>query len=113
MPPDADYLFGVYSQFETRVPEANEARAMDDALKKYARLNTLAMACLEPGGLLLTCSCSQHVSERDFLRVLTDAGHRLRCGVEVHAVWGQGPDHPFAAVASEGRYLKAALVSLA
>lgn len=85
---------------------------MEDALKKYARLNTLALACLEPGGLLLTCSCSQHVSERDFLRVLTDAGHRLRRGVEVHGVWGQGPDHPFAAVAPEGRYLKAALVSL-
>jgi 23S rRNA (cytosine1962-C5)-methyltransferase len=86
---------------------------LDDAVKKYARLNTLAMACLDPGGLLLTCSCSQHVSERDFLRLLTDAGHRLRRGVEVHGVWGQAPDHPFSAVAPEGRYLKAALISLA
>ncbi|MEZ4267806.1 MAG: class I SAM-dependent rRNA methyltransferase [Myxococcota bacterium] len=83
-----------------------------DAIAKYARLNTLAMAALAPGGLLLTCSCSQHVSEPDFLRMLTDAGHRLRRTVHVHAVWGQAPDHPFSVVAPEGRYLKAALVSL-
>ncbi|MCB9728060.1 MAG: class I SAM-dependent rRNA methyltransferase [Deltaproteobacteria bacterium] len=83
-----------------------------DAIAKYARLNTLAMAALAPGGLLLTCSCSQHVSEPEFLRMLTDAGHRLRRTVHVHAVWGQAPDHPFSVVAPEGRYLKAALVSL-
>lgn len=83
-----------------------------DAIAKYARLNTLAMATLAPGGLLLTCSCSQHVSEPDFLRMLTDAGHRLRRTVHVHAVWGQAPDHPFSVVAPEGRYLKAAMVSL-
>lgn len=85
---------------------------LDDALKKYARLNTLALSLLEPGGLLLTCSCSQHVSEDAFLRVLNDAGHRLRRAVRVHAVWGQGVDHPYAAVAPEGRYLTAALVSV-
>ena len=85
---------------------------LDDALKKIARLNTLAMACLEPGGLLLTCTCSQHVSREAFLRALTDSGHRLRRAVDVHAVWGQAPDHPFSAVAIEGRYLDAVLLSL-
>lgn len=85
---------------------------VDDAVKKYARLNTLAMSVLSPGGLLLTCSCSQHISRDAFVRMLTDAGHRLRRSVNVHALWGQGVDHPFGAVAQEGDYLKAALVSL-
>ncbi len=85
---------------------------LDDALKKYARLNTLALSLLEPGGLLLTCSCSQHVSDDAFLRVLNDAGHRLRRATRVHGIWGQAPDHPYVAVAPEGRYLTAALVSV-
>ncbi|MDP6942994.1 MAG: class I SAM-dependent rRNA methyltransferase [Myxococcota bacterium] len=85
---------------------------LKDAQKKLARLNTLALASLEPGGLMLTCTGSPHVSEEAFMRVLTDAGHRLRRGVHVHGVWGQAPDHPFAAVAPEGWALTAALVSL-
>ena len=82
-----------------------------EALKKYARLNTLAMRVLEPGGLMLTCSCRQHVSDADFLRMLTDAGHRGRHSVQIHEVWTQGADHPFSAVAPEGRYLTAVLLS--
>ena len=83
-----------------------------DALKKYVRLNTLALSVLADDGMLLSSSCSEHVSEKDFLRVLNEAGHRLRKNVVVHAMWGQAPDHPFSAVAPEGRYLKAALISL-
>ena len=83
-----------------------------DALKKLARLNTLAMASLTPGGLLLTCTGSPHISDEAFVRVLTDAGHRLRRGVHIHEMWGQSADHPFAAVAPEGRTLTAALISL-
>jgi 23S rRNA (cytosine1962-C5)-methyltransferase len=94
-------------------PKFAQGRArLDDALKKYARLNTLAMETLTEDGLMLTCSCSQHVSTDAFLRMLTDAGHRVRKAVHVHQVWGQGLDHPYVAVAPEGRYLKAALISL-
>ena len=85
---------------------------LDDAIKKYTRLNTLALGALAPGGLLLTCSCSQHISESAFMRLLTDAGHRLRRGVQIHGIWGQPEDHPHLAVAPEGRYLKVALVGL-
>ena len=93
-------------------PFARGRAHVKDALKKLARLNSLALASLAPGGLLLTCTGSQHISDDAFLRVLTDAGHRLRRGVHVHGVWGQAADHPFAAVAEEGRSLSVALVSL-
>jgi len=86
---------------------------LEDALQKYARLNTLAMATLAPGGLLLTCSCSGHVGDDEFGRMLTESGHRLRRSVRVLERWGQPGDHPTLSVAPEGRYLKAWLVALA
>lgn len=84
---------------------------LDEALDKYVRLNTLALSRLAEGGLLLSCTCSQHVSSDAFLRVLTEAAHRLRRPLRVHALWGQAPDHPWLSVAPEGSYLHAALVS--
>lgn len=85
---------------------------IEDALQKYARINALAMASVAPGGLLLTCSCSRHVSPEEFGRMLTDAGHRLRRSVRLLEMWGQPSDHPTLTVAPEGRYLKAWLVAL-
>jgi 23S rRNA (cytosine1962-C5)-methyltransferase len=85
---------------------------LEDALQKYARLNTLAMATLSEGGLLLTNSCSGHVGEDEFGRMLTESGHRLRKSVRVLERWGQPADHPTLSVAPEGRYLKSWLVSI-
>jgi len=84
----------------------------DDGLKKYARLNHLALSMLKPGGVLLTCSCSEHVNRDDFLRVLTEAAHRMRKSIRVHRVLGQADDHPYVSVAPQSDYLKAFLVTL-
>ena len=40
------------------------------ALRKYGQLNKLAMKCLEPGGILFSCSCSHHVKRDDFIKLL-------------------------------------------
>ncbi len=94
-------------------PKFAQSRAhLDDALQKYARLNALAIGAVAPGGLLLSCSCSRHVSEEDFGRMLTDAGHRLRRPVQILEQWGQPADHPSLSVAPEGRYLKAWLIAV-
>ena len=85
---------------------------VDEALKKYARINTLAMGALAPGGMMLTCSCSRHVSEDAFARMLTESGHRLRKTVQVFSQWSQPVDHPILSVAPEGRYLKAFLIGV-
>lgn len=110
-----DVLAGTsrYSRIVCDPPKFVRSRAhLDDGLKKYIKVNTLAMDALAPGGLLLTCSCSGHVDKTSFLRVLTEAGHRLRKQVTVHAVWGAGADHPIVSVAPQTEYLKAALVSV-
>ena len=94
-------------------PKLARARGhVNDAIKKYARINTLALNALEPGGLLLTCSCSQHISDEVFLRMLTDAGHRLRRAVHVLDRWSQAPDHPFVSAVPEGADLTAMLVTV-
>jgi len=91
---------------------ARSRKHLRDAMKKYARLNTLALAALEPGGLMLTCSCSGMVSREDFVRMLTDSAHRMRKTIAIHEVWGAAPDHPWPSVANEAEYLKAVLVSV-
>ena len=94
-------------------PKLARARGhVNDAIKKYARINTLALNALETGGLLLTCSCSQHISDDAFTRMLTDAGHRLRRAVHVLERWGQAPDHPYLSAVPEGAYLTATLVAV-
>ena len=85
---------------------AKSKRALPTALRGYKELNLRALKMLNPGGLLVTCSCSHHVSQQDFLEMLhnaaTDARRRLRL-VEVR---GQGKDHPVIAGIPETAYLK-------
>ena len=45
---------------------ARSRKSVDDALRAYHRLNRPAVELLEPGGILVTCSCSGHVSAKTF-----------------------------------------------
>lgn len=76
------------------------------ALRAYAKLNTQALRCTQPGGLLATASCTSQVSPEDFRAVLGEAA--LSAGVRVQVVHdaGHAPDHPVPATFPEGRYLK-------
>jgi 23S rRNA (cytosine1962-C5)-methyltransferase len=89
------------------------ARARKDlapALKGYRRLNALALGTVADGGLLMTCSCSQHVGESDFERMLAGAAQDARRRVQVLEVRSMGADHPLPPGFPEGRYLKCLLV---
>ncbi len=83
---------------------AKEASQIDGALEAYARLTILALAVLEPGGLLVQASCSSRVSADDFFgrvhRAVADGGRSL---VDQHRT-GHPVDHP--ATFPEGHYLK-------
>lgn len=85
---------------------ARSRTAVGDALMAYHRLNRTAVDLLEPGGILVTCSCSGHVSREDFLHML--AGVSQRCGREIQVLEQRGaaPDHPTSAACLEGEYLK-------
>jgi 23S rRNA (cytosine1962-C5)-methyltransferase len=75
--------------------------------RKYFDLNVLAMGLVEPGGLLLTCSCSGLLSAEEFLILLRAAARKAGRSAQVLAVTGASPDHPVGLDALEGAYLKA------
>lgn len=75
--------------------------------RKYFDLNVLAMGLVEPGGLLLTCSCSGLLSAEEFVILLRAAARKAGRSAQVLAVTGASPDHPVALDALEGAYLKA------
>lgn len=77
------------------------------ALNKYVALNRLAMEITEPGGLLLTCSCSGLVSEEQFIEAIKRAAFHCGRTAQILQLSGAGYDHPFIAQAPESRYLKA------
>jgi 23S rRNA (cytosine1962-C5)-methyltransferase len=83
---------------------------VEDALRRYADLNRLALEKTRPGAVLLTCSCSGAVSEARFLRVIEDAAAAAGRDARALGVFGAGPDHPVAIECPETRYLKAVLL---
>ncbi len=83
---------------------------VDDALRKYHDLNRLACAVTQPGGFLLTCSCSGLVSRDAFTRTVLDATRRAGRRVQIVASSGAGGDHPIAPECPESEYLKTLLV---
>ncbi len=75
--------------------------------RKYFDLNVLAMNLVEPGGLLLTCSCSGLLSSEEFLILLRAAARRAGRSARVLKVTGASSDHPVGLDALQGAYLKA------
>lgn len=87
--------------------QTRDREAVDFALKRYLDMNRLALQAVEPGGMLLTCSCTGLVSEEAFLDMLRRASWQAGRTVQVLRIAGAAPDHPFLAHVPEGRYLKA------
>jgi 23S rRNA (cytosine1962-C5)-methyltransferase len=89
---------------------AHAARQLDRARTTYRLWNSQAMALCQPGGLLLSCSCSGAMQPADFLRTLALAAADAGRSVSLLALGEQAPDHPTPAAFQEGRYLKAAFL---
>jgi 23S rRNA (cytosine1962-C5)-methyltransferase len=85
---------------------ARSRGALDDALRAYHKLNRLAIDVLEPGGILVTCSCSGHVSREDFLYMLLGVAEQSRRDIQVLEMRGAAPDHPLSVTCLESEYLK-------
>jgi 23S rRNA (cytosine1962-C5)-methyltransferase len=89
---------------------AHSVKHLERARKAYRHWNAQALRLVEPGGVLVSCSCSAAMQPGDFVRTLAlssaDAGREtslLRLGE-------QAPDHPTPPAFDEGRYLKAAFL---
>ncbi len=77
-----------------------------DGTVAYQRLNRLGIEVLEPGGLLVTSSCSFHMERDAFLRTVQFAGQRAGRSLQLLEAGQQGPDHPVHPAIPETAYLK-------
>lgn len=89
---------------------AKTKRALPGALRGYRELNLRAFKMLRPGGILVTCSCSHHVSGDEFQAVVAAAA-----GDAGRTAWlverrGAAPDHPVVLNIPETEYLKCLIV---
>jgi len=84
---------------------AKSKRAVEGALRGYRELNLRALKMLRPGGRLITCSCSHHVSQGEFIDTLRAAAGDARRRVRLLEVRGAAPDHPVVLNIPETEYL--------
>lgn len=85
---------------------ARQRSKVESALRGYKELNLRALKMLNPGGILVTCSCSFHVSEGDFLQAVASAALDAHREVVVVERRTQSSDHPILLTVPETHYLK-------
>jgi 23S rRNA (cytosine1962-C5)-methyltransferase len=91
---------------------AKSRRDLPTALRGYKELNLRALKMLRPGGILVTCSCSYHVSAGDLLEVLSSAAQDSHRIVRILENRGQAKDHPSVLGIPETAYLKCAIANV-
>jgi len=91
---------------------AKSKRDLDAALRGYKELNLRALKMLRPGGILVTCSCSYHVSQSNFLEMLASAALDAHRTLRLIEVRGQAKDHPVLLNIPESSYLKCIISSV-
>ncbi len=108
-----DYLSGLVSarrQFDWIVldpPAFAKSRAnLDSALRAYREINFKALKLLAPGGVLVTCSCSHHLSEAALLELVASAALSAGRTLRVLERRTQASDHPILLTVPETHYLK-------
>ena len=72
----------------------------------YRRLNHLALQILEPNGILVSASCSHHLSRDNLHEILRSSARHIDRHLVFFASGGQGPDHPLHPSIPETEYLK-------
>jgi 23S rRNA (cytosine1962-C5)-methyltransferase len=91
---------------------AKSKRAVAGALRGYKELNLRALKMLRPGGTLVTCSCSHHVSWDEFHGVLAAAAGDAQRRVRLLERRGAAPDHPVVLNIPETEYLKCLILQV-
>jgi len=77
-----------------------------EATKGYLTVNRRALELLEPGGYLITCSCSYHMGREPFRELLIQAARLAKREVRLVQTCSQAPDHPVLLSFPESEYLK-------
>jgi 23S rRNA (cytosine1962-C5)-methyltransferase len=91
---------------------AKNKDSIEPALRGYREINSRAMRLLQDGGILVTCSCSHHISEGMFAEMLAEAAADTGRRVRVLERRMQAPDHPVILTIPETFYLKCFILEI-
>jgi 23S rRNA (cytosine1962-C5)-methyltransferase len=91
---------------------AKSRRSLEGAAAGYKEINLRALRLLGPGGVLVTCSCSHHVSEAMLLELVAEASLDARRTVRVLERRTQSQDHPILLTVPETHYLKCLILEV-
>ena len=85
---------------------------LKEGIQAYRRLNEQAMRVLERDGLLVSCSCSYHLTRDELVRMLLQSARHLDRSLQILEHGHQAPDHPVHPAIAESEYLKAVICRL-
>ena len=83
----------------------------DGAIRGYNEINRVALRLLRPGGVLVTCSCSHHLSAPEFREIVEGAARDAGRVLKLIESRGQPADHPVLLDAPESEYLKCLILA--
>jgi len=89
---------------------AKNRASVKPAARGYKEINLRALKLLNPGGVLVSCTCSYHMSEEMFLDLLAEAANDARRRVQIVEKRTQSSDHPILLGMPETYYLKCVLL---
>jgi 23S rRNA (cytosine1962-C5)-methyltransferase len=111
-----EFLAGAKGRYETIVLDppafAKSRSQVEAAVRAYKEINLRALKMLEPGGVLVTCSCSHHVGEAELLGAIAQASLDAKRTVRVLERRMQAQDHPVLLTVPETLYLKCLILSV-
>ncbi|MCU1232984.1 MAG: SAM-dependent methyltransferase [Candidatus Solibacter sp.] len=91
---------------------AKNRQSLEPAVRAYKEINLRALKLLQPGGILVTCSCSHHLSEADLLGVVAQAALDTNRTLRVLERRSQSQDHPILLTVPETLYLKCLILEV-
>ncbi len=91
---------------------AKSRRNLESAITGYKEINLRALRLLQPGGILVTCSCSHHLSEAALLELVAQASLDANRTLRVLERRTQSQDHPILLTVPETLYLKCLILEV-
>ena len=111
-----DFLSGIERRYSMVILDppafAKSRKQLDDAARGYKEINLRALRLLDAGGILVTCSCSHHVSEAMLLQIVAEAALDAGKIVRVLERRTQASDHPILLTVPETLYLKCLILEV-
>lgn len=85
---------------------------LKNAMIGYEKLNNLAIKCVRDNGILVSASCSHHLTKDDFIRIINKAAIKNKRTIKQIYYNTAGPDHPINPAMEETQYLKFGIFNL-